>query len=204
MSGNTERAVPARESERMPMSDRLAELLKLASNDSGDTSNEKPPGVRVGDICSNGWASNRNPNKLFMYLGMNGDAFRGVNIEGKSTGVLRSENKVRIVLLRDTPDYWKTWELLAKQLSLLCLTLLCLSGCLTAAKIGEWQREVYGWGMDASATKACQVASAKASAYLANANRTLAEAGKLTDLDSDSRAKKLVTSAALACGRRMP
>lgn len=76
-----------------------------------------------------------------------------------------------------------------------------LSGCLTAAKIGEWQREVYGWGMDASASKACKVASAEASAYLANANRTLAEAGKLTDMASDSQAKQLVTSAALACGK---
>lgn len=91
---------------------------------------------------------------------------------------------------------------------LLGLVVLCalasLSGCLTAAKIGLWQRAVYGWGMDASATKACQAASAKASAYLANANRTLAEAGKLTDLTSDTQAKQLVTSAALACGRRMP
>lgn len=186
------------------MSDRLAELLKLASNDSGDTSNEKPPGVRVGDICSNGWASNRNPNKLFMYLGMNGDAFRGVNIEGKSTGVLRGENKVRIVLPRDTPDYWKTWELLAKQLPLLCLALLCLSGCLTAAKIGEWQRAVYGWGMDPSATKPCQVASAEASAYLAKSNTDLLGTGKLTDLASDSRARELVNSAAQACGKVAP
>lgn len=84
-------------------------------------------------------------------------------------------------------------------------TVACLlSGCLTAAKIGEWQRAVHSWGMDPSASKPCQVASAEASAYLANANRTLAEAGKLTDLSSDSRASELVTSAALACGRRMP
>ena len=79
-----------------------------------------------------------------------------------------------------------------------------LSGCLTAAKIGQWQRAVHGWGMDASASKPCQVASAEASAYLANANQRLAGAGKLTDLDSDSRAKKLVTSAALACGKEAP
>lgn len=122
------------------MSDRLAELLKFASNDSGDTSDDKPPGVRVGDILSNGWASNRNPNKLFMYLGMSGDSFRGVNIQGKNAGPLRRENKVRIVLPRDTPDFWKTWELLAKQLPLLCLALLCLSGCLTAAALDDaWE-----------------------------------------------------------------
>ncbi|TXH46873.1 MAG: hypothetical protein E6Q97_28490, partial [Desulfurellales bacterium] len=153
-------------SERMPMSDRLAELLKLASNDSGDTSDDKPPGVRVGDICSNGWASNRNPLKLFMYLGMSHDSFRGINIDGKSAGPVRKGNAVKIVLPRDTPGYWQTWELLAKQLPLLCLAVLCLSGCLTAAKIGEWQRAVYGWGMDPGASKPCQVASAEASAYL--------------------------------------
>ncbi len=118
------------------MSDRLAELLKLASNDSGDTSDDKPPGVRVGDILSNGWASNRNPLKLFMYLGMSHDSFRGINIDGKSAGPVRKGNAVKIVLPRDTPDYWRTWELLAKQLPLLCLAVLCLSGCLTAAKIG--------------------------------------------------------------------
>jgi len=85
----------------------------------------------------------------------------------------------------------------------LCV-LAALSGCLTAAKIGQWQRAVYGWGMDPSASKPCQVASAEASAYLAKANQRLAEAGKLTDMASDSQAKQLVTSAALACGRRMP
>ena len=81
---------------------------------------------------------------------------------------------------------------------------VCLSGCLTAAKIGQWQRTVYDWGMDPKASKPCQVASADASAYLANANQRLAEAGKLTDLASDSRAKQLVTSAALACGKEQP
>lgn len=103
-----------------------------------------------------------------------------------------------------TPDYWRTWELLAKQLPLLCLALLCLSGCLTAAKIGQWQRAVYGWGMDSRASKPCRVASAEASAYIAKSDTDLLGTGKLTDLSSDSRARELVTSAALACGRRMP
>ena len=85
----------------------------------------------------------------------------------------------------------------------LCVT-ASLSGCLTAAKIGQWQRAVYDWGMYPGASKPCQVASAKASAYLANANQRLAEAGKLTDLSSDSRASELVTSAALACGKVAP
>ena len=88
--------------------------------------------------------------------------------------------------------------------SLLVLAVVCLSGCLTAAKIGQWQRAVYGWGMDPSASKPCQVASAEASKCLANANQRLAEAGKLTVLASDRRAKQLVTSAALACGKEAP
>ncbi len=85
----------------------------------------------------------------------------------------------------------------------LCV-LASLSGCLTAVKIGQWQRAVHSWGMDPSASKPCQVASAEASAYLANANQRLAAAGKLTALASDSRAKQLVTSAALACGKVAP
>jgi len=85
----------------------------------------------------------------------------------------------------------------------LCV-LASLSGCLTAAKIGQWQRAVYSWGMAPGASKPCQVASAEVSEYLANANQRLAEAGKLTDLLSDSQAKQLVTSAALACGKVAP
>lgn len=95
------------------------------------------------------------------------------------------------------------WQGLAVAFALAALCLF-LSGCLTAAKIGQWQRAVYGWGMDPKASKPCQVASADASAYLANANRTLAEAGKLTDLASDSRARELINSAALACGKVAP
>ena len=97
------------------------------------------------------------------------------------------------------------------RVSVLIIAVLCglcvlasLSGCLTAAKIGQWQRAVHSWGMGASASKPCKVASAEASAYMANANQRLAGAGKLTDLDSDSRAKQLVTSAALACGKEAP
>lgn len=186
------------------MSDRLAELLKLARNESGDTSDNKPPGVRVGDICSNGWASNRNPNKLFMYLGMTGDSFRGINIEGKSAGPVLKGNAVKIVLPRDTPDYWRTWELLTKHLPLLCLALLCLSGCLTAAKIGQWQRAVYGWSMDEASTQACRDAAALAGKYIAKSNTDLLGTGKLTDLSSDNQAKQLLDSAALACGKTVP
>jgi hypothetical protein len=103
-------------------------------------------------------------------------------------------------------DYQKGVRAAFAILAVLCAlcVLASLSGCLTAAKIGEWQGMVYGWGMDPGASKPCQVACAKASAYLTNANRTLSEAGKLTDLDSDSRARELVTSAALACGKVVP
>lgn len=85
----------------------------------------------------------------------------------------------------------------------LCVT-ASLSGCLTAAKIGQWQRAVYDWGMYPGASKPCQVASAKASAYLAKSDTDLLSMGKLTDLSGDSRARELVTSAALACGKEQP
>nr|AGC71938.1 hypothetical protein [uncultured bacterium A1Q1_fos_25] len=89
-------------------------------------------------------------------------------------------------------------------LAVLCAlcVLASLSGCLTAAKIGQWQRIVYSWGMDPGASKPCQVASAEASAYLANANRTLAEARSAFDLESDAQAKQLINTAAQACGKQ--
>ena len=79
-----------------------------------------------------------------------------------------------------------------------------LSGCLTAAKIGEWQRAVHLWGMSEGASQACKDAADSAAQYIAKANTDLLGTGKLTDLSSDSHAKQLLNSAALACGRRMP
>jgi len=98
---------------------------------------------------------------------------------------------------------WKGVALIA--LSLCAgLALLCLSGCLTAAKIGAWELAVYSWGMDEAATQACRDASAMASKYIAKSNTDLLGTGRITDLSSNSQARELVTSAALACGRRMP
>ena len=79
-----------------------------------------------------------------------------------------------------------------------------LSGCLTAAKIGQWQRAVYGWGMSEGASQACKDAAALAAQYIANANTDLLGTGKLTDLSSDNQAKQLLDSAALACGKTVP
>ena len=81
---------------------------------------------------------------------------------------------------------------------------LLLSGCLTATKIGEWQRAVYGWGMSEGASQACKDAAALAAQYIANANTDLLGTGKLTDLSSDNQAKQLLDSAALACGKTVP
>ncbi len=83
----------------------------------------------------------------------------------------------------------------------LCV-LASLSGCLTATKIHRWESALLGWARKGDAQ--CVDAAKSASTYLVNANRTLAEAGKLTDLASDSQAKQLVTSAALACGKVVP
>jgi len=93
-----------------------------------------------------------------------------------------------------------------KLITVLCAlcVLASLSGCLTAAKIGQWQRAVHSWGMDEASTQACRHAAALAGKHIAKSNTDLLGTGKLTDLSSDSQAKQLVTSAALACGRRMP
>jgi hypothetical protein len=107
-----------------------------------------------------------------------------------------------------TPDQEHKMGTRAAVLIIVTLCGLCvtasLSGCLTAAKIGQWQRAVYDWGMYPGASKPCQVASAKASAYLAKSDTDLLSMGKLTDLASDSRARELINSAALACGKVAP
>ena len=85
----------------------------------------------------------------------------------------------------------------------LCV-LASLSGCLTAAKIGEWQRAVHLWGMSEGASQACKDAADSAAQYIAKANTDLLGTGKITDLSSDSQAKKLLNIAALACGKAVP
>ena len=79
-----------------------------------------------------------------------------------------------------------------------------LAGCLTAAKIGEWQRAVHLWGMSEGASQECKDAADSAAQYIAKANTDLLGTGKLTDLSSDSHAKQLLNSAALACGKAVP
>ena len=79
-----------------------------------------------------------------------------------------------------------------------------LSSCLTATKIGEWQRAVHLWGMSRDASQACKDAADLAAQYIAKANTDLLGTGKLTDLSSDSHAKQLLNGAALACGKAAP
>lgn len=94
------------------------ELLALAANEGVEERDSKPPGVRVGDILSNGWAGNCNPLKLFMYLGCGNGSFRGVNVQGRSAGPMMRGNRTVLVLSRDTPHLWRVWEELAKALPL--------------------------------------------------------------------------------------
>ncbi len=82
---------------------------------------------------------------------------------------------------------------------------VCLSGgCLTATKIGEWQRAVHLWGMSEGASQACKDAADSAAQHIAKANTDLLGTGRLTDLSGDSQAKQLLNSAALACGKAAP
>ena len=94
------------------------ELLAVAAKGGVEERNTAPPGVRIGDILSNGWAGNRNPLKLFMYLGSENECFRGVNVQGRSTVPMMRGNRTVLVLPRDTPHLWRVWEELAKELPL--------------------------------------------------------------------------------------
>ena len=86
------------------------------------------------------------------------------------------------------------------------LVVLCalasLSGCLTATKIGAWQRAVYGWALKGGPE--CVDAVKSASTYLVNANRTLQGATSALDLATDKEAKKLMQDAAAKCGEVVP
>ncbi len=84
---------------------------------------------------------------------------------------------------------------------MLCV-LASLSGCLTATKIGEWQRAVYGWARKGSPE--CVDAAKVASRYLVNANRTLSGATSALDLTTDGEAKTLMSEAAQKCGEVVP
>ena len=183
------------------MTDRLTGLLKLASNDSGETSDDKPCGVRIGDICSNGWASNRNPKKLFMYLGMSALCFRGISIDGKEAGPMRRGNAVRIVIPRDTPDYWQTWEILTKQLPLVCLMMVFLSGCLTPAKLAEMAQRADTLSKGAK-TDECADAAANAASAVVVALGDMTRATKMSDpVRSPKSALRLAEVACLECVR---
>lgn len=84
-------------------------------------------------------------------------------------------------------------------------TVACLlSGCLTASKLLRWEMAVYGWATAKDATTGCVDATAKASAYMTEANKRLATARAATDLESDSTARALMSAAARACGKDLP
>ena len=84
------------------------------------------------------------------------------------------------------------------------LVLASLSGCLTASKLLRWEMAVYGWATAKDATTGCVDATAKASAYMTEANKRLATARAATDLESDSTARALMSAAARACGKELP
>ena len=79
---------------------------------------------------------------------------------------------------------------------------VCLSGCLTAAKIHRWESALLGWARKGSPE--CIESAKVASRYLVNANRTLAGATSALDLAADTDAKKLMQDAAAKCGEVVP
>jgi len=79
---------------------------------------------------------------------------------------------------------------------------VCLSGCLTAAKIHRWESALLGWARKGGPE--CVDAAKVASRYIVNANRTLSGATSALDLTTDREAKKLMQSAAQKCGEVVP
>ena len=103
-------------------------------------------------------------------------------------------------------DYHRAVRAAIGLLFLICLlaVVASLSGCLTAPKLMRWELAVYGWATSKDASAGCVDATAKASAYMTEANKRLQTARAATDLESDSTARALMTAAAKACGRSMP
>ena len=94
------------------------ELLALAANEADVSSNAPPSGLRFGDIISNGWAGNRNPTKLFMYVRTD-KHIEGISLNGKRVQLIKQENRAALVLRRETPDLWRVWAELANALGML-------------------------------------------------------------------------------------
>ena len=91
---------------------------------------------------------------------------------------------------------------MTRQVQSLAISLLLMSGCLTATKIGAWQRAVYGWALKGGPE--CVESAKVASKYLVNANRTLQGATSALDMATDGESKKLMQDAALKCGEVVP
>ena len=80
---------------------------------------------------------------------------------------------------------------------------VCLSGCLTAAKIHRWESALLTWHRRGDAV--CKDAVKPASKYLKSANERLNNpANRAEDIESDGDAKKLMTEAAAKCGEVVP
>lgn len=94
----------------------FARLLEVAANEGIEERNGKPEGARFGDILSNGWMSNRNPLKLFMYLRTD-KHIEGVSLDGRRIQQMKNGNLLVRVLPRDTPNYWQVWAELAAALA---------------------------------------------------------------------------------------
>ena len=91
---------------------------------------------------------------------------------------------------------------MTRQVQSLAISLLLMSGCLTATKINRWESALLGWARKGSPE--CVDSAKVASRYLVNANRTLAGATSALDLATDGEAKQLMTEAAQKCGEVVP
>ena len=91
---------------------------------------------------------------------------------------------------------------MTRQAQSLAISLLLMSGCLTATKIHRWESALLGWARKGDAQ--CVESAKVASKHLVKANRTLAGATSALDLAADGEAKKLMQNAAQKCGEVVP
>lgn len=72
--------------------------------------------MQFGDIISNGWAGDRNPLKLTMYMRTTGTFIEGLCLRGEVVKHYKKDHRCQVVLAHDTPDLLARWKAMAAKL----------------------------------------------------------------------------------------
>jgi hypothetical protein len=71
--------------------------------------------MKFGDIISNGWAGDRNPLKLTMFLRYSGHLIESVSLDGRRVQLYRKDHRATVVIERDTPNLFQRWAEMAAE-----------------------------------------------------------------------------------------